>query len=114
MNFLSTGNTFTEISFVKHKTTLIIGENGAGKSTMLDALSFAMYGKPFRNIKKNQLINTINGKGAVVELEFNIGKKQYKIVRGIKPNIFEVYCDDQLIDQHAMLKNIRTCLRHKF
>lgn len=110
MNFLSTGNTFTEISFIKHKTTLIIGENGAGKSTMLDALSFAMYGKPFRNIKKNQLINTINGKGAVVELEFNIGKKQYKIIRGIKPNIFEVYCDDVLVDQHADAKEYQNML----
>lgn len=110
MNFLSTGNTFTEISFVKHKTTLIIGENGAGKSTMLDALSFAMYGKPFRNIKKNQLINTINGKGAVVELEFSIGKKQYKIVRGIKPNTFEIYCDDVLIDQNADAKEYQNML----
>ena len=110
MNFLSTGNTFTEISFIKHKTTLIIGENGAGKSTMLDALSFAMYGKPFRNIKKNQLINTINGKGAVVELEFSIGKKQYKIVRGIKPNVFEIYCDDVLIDQNADAKEYQNML----
>ena len=71
-NFLSTGNTFTEIAFNKHKTTLIVGENGAGKSTMLDALSFAMYGKPFRKINKNQLINTVNGKGAVVELELSL------------------------------------------
>ena len=110
MNFLSTGNIFTEIDFTKHKTTLIVGENGAGKSTMLDALSFAMYGKPFRNIKKNQLINTVNGKGAVVELEFSIGTKNYKIVRGIKPNTFDIYCDDVLIDQNADAKEYQAYL----
>lgn len=109
-NFLSTGNTFTEINFTKHKTTLIVGENGAGKSTMLDALSFAMYGKPFRKINKNQLINTINAKGAVVELEFSIGKKEYKIVRGIKPNVFDIYCDDNLIDQNADAKEYQAYL----
>ena len=110
MNFLSTGNTFTEIDFTKHKTTLIVGENGAGKSTMLDALSFAMYGKPFRKINKNQLINTINGKGAVVELEFSIGKKEYKIVRGIKPNVFDIYCDGNLVDQNADAKEYQAYL----
>lgn len=109
-NFLSTGNTFTEIDFTKHKTTLIVGENGAGKSTMLDALSFAMYGKPFRKINKNQLINTINAKGAVVELEFSIGKKEYKIVRGIKPNVFDIYCDDNLVDQNADAKEYQAYL----
>lgn len=109
-NFLSTGNVFTEIAFNQHKTTLIVGENGAGKSTMLDALSFAMYGKPFRKINKNQLINTVNGKGAVVELEFSIGKKEYKIVRGIKPNIFDIYCDDNLIDQNADAKEYQAYL----
>lgn len=109
-NFLSTGNTFTEIAFNKHKTTLIVGENGAGKSTMLDALSFAMYGKPFRKINKNQLINTVNGKGAVVELEFSIGKKEYKVVRGIKPNVFDIYCDEVLIDQNADAKEYQSYL----
>lgn len=109
-NFLSTGNTFTEISFDKHKTTLIVGENGAGKSTMLDALSFAMYGKPFRKINKNQLINSVNAKGAVVELEFSIGKKEYKIVRGIKPNTFDIYSDGVLIDQNADAKEYQNML----
>ena len=109
-NLLSTGNAFTEIQFDKHKTTLIVGENGAGKSTMLDALSFAMYGKPFRKINKNQLINTVNGKGAVVELEFLIGKKEYKIVRGIKPNVFDIYADGTLIDQNADAKEYQAML----
>ena len=109
-NLLSTGNTFTEIVFDKHKTTLIVGENGAGKSTILDALSFGLYGKPFRKVNKNQLINTVNGKGTVVELEFSVGKKQYKIVRGIKPNTFEIYSDDQLIDQNADAKEYQEML----
>ena len=109
-NLLSTGNTFTEILFDKHKTTLIVGENGAGKSTILDALSFGLYGKPFRKVNKNQLINTVNGKGTVVELEFFVGKKQYKIIRGIKPNGFEIYCDNELIDQNADAKEYQEML----
>lgn len=109
-NLLSTGNNFTEIVFDKHKTTLIVGENGAGKSTILDALSFGLYGKPFRKVNKNQLINTVNGKGTVVELEFAIGKKQYKIIRGIKPNVFEIYSDDSLIDQNADAKEYQEML----
>jgi DNA repair exonuclease SbcCD ATPase subunit len=109
-NLLSTGNIFTEVVFDKHKTTLIVGENGAGKSTILDALSFGLYGKPFRKVNKNQLLNSINGKGAVVELEFSIGKKQYKIVRGIKPNVFEIYVDDNLIDQNADAKEYQEML----
>lgn len=103
-NFLSTGNAFTEVDFTKNRTTLIIGENGAGKSTILDALSFSLYGKPFRKINKPQLINAINGKGLLVELEFSIGKKKYKVVRGIKPGIFEIYLDDKLINQDAESK----------
>ena len=109
-NLLSTGNTFTEVAFDKHKTTLIVGENGAGKSTILDALSFGMYGKPFRKVNKNQLLNTINGKNAVVELEFSVGKKQYKVIRGIKPNVFEIYVDDNLIDQNADAKEYQEML----
>lgn len=103
-NFLSTGNVFTEIDFTRNRTTLIIGENGAGKSTILDALSFSLYGKPFRKINKPQLINTINGKGLLVELEFSIGKRKYKVIRGIKPNVFEIYCDDKLINQDSEAK----------
>ena len=109
-NLLSTGNIFTEVVFDQHKTTLIVGENGAGKSTILDALSFGLYGKPFRKVNKGQLVNTVNGKGAVVELEFMVGKKQYKIVRGIKPNLFEIYAEDNLIDQHADAKEYQEML----
>jgi DNA repair exonuclease SbcCD ATPase subunit len=107
---LSTGNTFTEIVFDSYKTVLIVGENGAGKSTILDALSFGLYGKPFRKVNKNQLINTINGKGTVVELEFSIGKKNYKVVRGIKPNVFEIYSEGNLLDQNADAKEYQEML----
>lgn len=103
-NFLSTGNVYTEIDFTRNKTTLIIGENGAGKSTILDALSFSLYGKPFRKINKPQLVNTINGKGLQVELEFSIGKRQYKVIRGLKPNLFEIYQDGKLINQDSEAK----------
>ena len=109
-NLLSTGNTFTEIVFDKHKTTLIVGENGAGKSTILDALCFGLYGKPFRKVNKNQLINTVNAKGTVVELEFRVGRKEYRVVRGIKPNTFEIYSDGQLIDQNADAKEYQEML----
>lgn len=109
-NLLSTGNTFTEIVFDRYKTVLIVGENGAGKSTILDALSFGLYGKPFRKVNKNQLINTINGKGTVVELEFSIGKKNYKVIRGIKPNVFEIYSEGNLLDQNADAKEYQEML----
>jgi len=100
-NFLSTGNAFTEINFQKSPNTLIIGHNGAGKSTILDALCFGLFGKPFRKINKPQLVNSINLQAAVVEIEFAIGKKQYKVIRGIKPNTFEIYCNDVLVNQDA-------------
>ena len=87
-NFLSTGAHFTEINFTKSTNTLIIGQNGAGKSTILDALCFALFGKPFRKINKPQLLNSINQKDALVEVELTIGTKKYKIIRGIKPNKF--------------------------
>lgn len=101
MNFLSTGNAFTEIQLDKEQTTLIVGDNGAGKSTLLDALSFVLYNKPFRKINKPQLINSINKKDLVVEVEFTVGSSFYKIIRGIKPVIFEVYKNDQLLNQDA-------------
>ena len=104
-NFLSTGNTFTEINFQKSPNTLIIGNNGAGKSTILDALCFGLFGKPFRKINKPQLLNSINQQAAVVEIEFLIGKKQYKVIRGIKPNTFEVYCNGVMVDQDAKAKD---------
>jgi len=100
-NFLSTGNTFSEVDLRASKTNLIIGSNGAGKSTILDALTFSLFGKPFRKINKPMLVNSINEKGCEVEVEFSIGKNQFKIVRGIKPNTFEVYQNDQLIDQSS-------------
>ena len=100
-NFLSTGNQFTEISFTEHPTNLIIGTNGAGKSTLLDALTFSLFGKPFRKINKPQLVNTVNEKDCTVEVEFSIGNTNWKVVRGIKPNIFEIYRDDNILDQSA-------------
>ena len=104
-NILSTGNSFTEIDFTRSTNTLIIGSNGAGKSTILDALSFGLFGKPFRKINKPQLVNTINNADAVVEIEFKIGRKQYKIIRGIKPNIFEIHCDGLLVNQDSKAKD---------
>ena len=109
-NFLSTGNVFTEIDLCSSKTTLIVGENGAGKSTLLDALSFALFNKPFRKVNKPQLMNTINKKDLTVELEFSIGKYEYKIVRGIKPNVFELYKNGSLLNQDAESKDYQKIL----
>ena len=100
-NLLSTGNQFTEIDFTKNATNLIIGTNGAGKSTVLDALTFSLFGKPFRKINKPQLLNSVNEKDCRVEVEFSVGGTEWKIVRGIKPNIFEIWRDDSLLDQAA-------------
>ena len=112
-NLLSTGNDFTELDLNVPGTTLIVGENGAGKSTVLDALTFALFGKPFRNINKPQLINSITNREMVVELEFNIGKNSYTIVRGMKPNVFEVYCNDVLLNQDAEMKDYQELLERK-
>ena len=109
-NFLSTGDNFTEISLDRARSTLIVGQNGAGKSTLLDALSFALFGKAHRNINKGQLVNSINGKGMVVEVEFNIGPSSYKIVRGVKPNIFEIWKDNVLINQDSHNKEYQRVL----
>jgi DNA repair exonuclease SbcCD ATPase subunit len=109
-NILSTGNIFTEIDLVQHPTTLVIGQNGSGKSTFLDALSFALFGKPFRKINKPQLINTINEKNLLVEVEFAIGTKQYMIRRGIKPTIFEIWQDDILLNQDAAARDYQEVL----
>lgn len=109
-NFLSTGNIFTELDLNTNNTTLIVGENGAGKSTLLDALSFALFGKPFRKINKPQLLNTITQKQLVVEVEFAIGSNEFKIIRGIKPNIFEVYQNGKLMNQSAEMKDYQEIL----
>ena len=100
-NFLSTGNQYSEIDFQQNKTTLIVGTNGAGKSTVLDALTFSLFGKPFRKINKPQLVNSTNEKDCKVEVEFSIGNIQWKVVRGIKPAIFEIYRNDVVLDQSA-------------
>ena len=107
---LSTGNQFTEIKLDRSPSTLIVGENGGGKSTMLDALCFALFNKPFRNINKPQLINSINKKNLLVEIEFQTGRKSYKIVRGIKPNVFEIYADGELINQDAAARDYQKYL----
>ena len=109
-NFLSTGNTPTEIQLDRSHTTQIVGENGAGKSTILDAISFALFGKPFRNVKKDQLVNSINNGKTVVELEFEIGDKSYQIRRGIKPALFEIYQNGELIDQNAAVREYQEYL----
>ena len=104
-NLLSSGNKFTEIQLDAHQTTLILGENGAGKSTLLDALCFGLYGKGFRNLKKDLLINSINEKELLVEVEFSIGKKEYKVIRGAKPNKFELYVNDIMVNQDATVRD---------
>ena len=109
-NFLSTGNNYTEIQLDRNNTTLIIGENGAGKSTILDALCFGLFGKPFRNINKSQLLNSINNSGALVEVEFKIGSKNIKVVRGIKPNTFEIYINGKMYNQDANARDYQKYL----
>ena len=104
-NFLSTGKQFIEIQLDRSSKTLVVGENGAGKSTMLDALCFGLFQRAFRNIKKDQMVNSINEKDCVVEVEFVIGQNQYKIVRGIKPNIFEIWCNNVMLNQDAAIRD---------
>ena len=103
-NFLSTGDTFTEVQLDKSPSTLIIGENGSGKSTMLDALTFGLFSKPFRKINKPQLVNSVNEKGLLVEVEFKSGSREYMVRRGVKPNLFEIYIDGDLMDQDSTVK----------
>jgi DNA repair exonuclease SbcCD ATPase subunit len=109
-NLLSTGNHFTELELNGNTNTLVVGTNGSGKSTMLDALCFGLFGKPFRNINKPNLLNSINGRDCVVEIEFSIGNKEYKIVRGIKPNVFEIYQDAVLLNQDAAVRDYQDYL----
>ncbi len=112
-NFLSTGNQPTEIQLDRNPTTLIIGENGAGKSTILDALCFGLFGKPFRNISKNQMINSINNGGTSVEVEFTIGSVNYKVIRCIKPNKFEIYQNDKLMNLEANARDYQKILEQQ-
>ncbi len=112
-NFLSTGNNFTEIQLDRNSTTLIIGENGAGKSTVLDALCFGLFGKPFRNINKPQLLNTVNGSGCIVEVEFKVGSKNIKVIRGIKPNVFEIYINGKMYNQDANARDYQKYLEQQ-
>jgi len=109
-NFLSSGNNFTEIDLDKSKSTLVIGQNGAGKSTMLDAISFGLFGKAHRNINKTQLINSINNKACLVEVEFNIGGNNFKVCRGIKPNVFEIWKNGTMINQSSHAKEYQKIL----
>jgi DNA repair exonuclease SbcCD ATPase subunit len=109
-NFLSSGNNFTEIQLNKDRTTLVVGHNGAGKSTMLDAISFGLFGKAHRNINKAQLINSINAKSCLVEVEFSVGGNQFKVCRGIKPNIFEIWKNGTMINQSSHSKEYQKIL----
>jgi len=109
-NFLSTGNQFTEIDFTKASTTLVVGNNGAGKSTMLDALTFSLFGKSYRGVNKPLLINSVNEKDCLVEIEFKIGNTSWKVVRGIKPTVFQIYKDGELLNSDAAAKDQQTWL----
>ena len=109
-NFLSTGNSFTEIRLDRSQSTLVVGHNGAGKSTMLDAISFGLFGKPHRNINKPQLVNSINQKQCLVEVEFSVGNTEYKVVRGIKPGKFEIYKNGQMFNQESHAKEYQRML----
>ena len=111
-NFLSTGNTPIEIELGKSPTTLVIGKNGSGKSTLLDALCWALFNKPFRIIKKEQMINTINNADCEVEIEFDVGTKQYRVKRSVKPNLFEIYENGQLLNQNASSIDYQKYLEH--
>jgi len=109
-NFLSTGNIWTEIELDTHKNTLMMGPNGSGKYTFLDALCFVLFGKPFRKVSKGNVINSINGKNCVVEIEFSTNNKKYKVIRGSKPNIFEIYCENNMVNQDAAVKDYQEYL----
>lgn len=100
-NFLATGNSGVEIDLSRNRTTILLGPSGSGKSTLLDAIALCLFNRPFRNIKKTQLVNSINGKKCVVEIAFTVGTKNYLVKRGIKPNIFEIYCNEELVNQDS-------------
>jgi DNA repair exonuclease SbcCD ATPase subunit len=112
-NFLSTGNAVSKVDLNKDATTLIVGKNGEGKSTILDALTFSLFNKPFRDVNKGQLVNSINQKNCVVEIEFNVGPIEYKVIRGMKPNVFEIYQNNELITQDAANKDYQKVLEQQ-
>lgn len=112
-NFLSTGNVENKVNLNEHSTTLIVGKNGEGKSTILDALTFSLFNKPFRDINKGQLVNSINQKNCLVEIEFDVGPTQYKVIRGMKPNIFEIYQNGNLINQDAANRDYQAVLEQQ-
>ena len=112
-NLLSTGNTFTEISLDNTHTTILLGQSGSGKSTLLDAISFALFNRPFRNINKNQLINSINQKNCLAEIEFTIGTQEYVVRRGMKPNVFEIVCNGVLVNQDSHTKDYQQYLERQ-
>ena len=109
-NLLSTGNNFTEVKLSEKHTTILLGQSGSGKSTLLDAISFALFNRPFRNVNKNQLVNMVNQKNCIVEIEFAIGTQNYMIRRGIKPTVFEIFCDDVLLNQDSHSKDYQQYL----
>ena len=111
-NFLSTGNTPIEIALDKSSSTLIIGDNGSGKSTVLDALCFGLFGKPFRRIKKDQLVNSVNERDCKVEIYFDIGKRKYLVIRSIRPTRFDIYMDGKLLNQDASAKDYQKQLEN--
>ena len=111
-NFLSTGNQWTEVNFDEVENTIIVGTNGSGKSTILDALTFSLFNKPFRRINKPQLVNSVNDRDCCVEIEFDIKGKEYKIIRGLKPNKFEIWIDGKVQDQDASALEQQKRLEH--
>ena len=112
-NFLSTGAQFTEVDFKQNSTTLIVGKNGSGKSTILDALTFGLFNKPFRKINKPQLLNSSNEKDCIVEVEFSVGSIEWLVRRGMKPNIFEIYRNGKQLQQSAEIKDDQKFLETK-
>ena len=109
-NFLSTGNNWTKLDLDRHPSALVVGENGSGKSTVLDALTFSLFGKPFRKINKPQLVNTVNGGDCLVEVSFTIGSKLYIVRRGIKPTVFDILVDGQPLNQTANVRDFQELL----
>ena len=112
-NFLATGNRFVEVKLDKEPMMLVVGKNGAGKSTLIDALTFSLFGKPFKKINKSQLMNTVNEKDLMVEIEFSVGRVEWKIRRGVKPAIFEIYQNDKVINQDAKATDYQKYLEEK-